>query len=76
VDARERPEEGTGFVFDAATPAALVAAVARAAAMRADDPVAWEALRDRGMAVDFNWVSGSAPRYLEAYRRAIIIRQG
>jgi starch synthase len=76
VDTRERPEEGTGFVFDAATPAALVAAVARAAAMRADDPVAWEALRDRGMAVDFNWVSGSAPRYLEAYRRAIIIRQG
>ncbi len=28
VDADERPGEGTGFVFDAATPAALVAAVA------------------------------------------------
>ncbi len=76
IDARERPGEGTGFVFDAATPAALVAAVARAAAMRSGDPVAWEALRDRGMAMDFNWVTGSAPRYLEAYRRAIAIRQG
>ena len=75
VDAHERPGEGTGFVFDAATPAALVAAVARAAAMRADDPAAWEALRDRGMAVDFNWVTGSAPRYLEAYRRAIALRR-
>ena len=75
VDARERPGEGTGFVFDAATPAALVAAVSRAAAMRTNDPAAWEALRARGMAADFNWVTGSAPRYLEAYRRAIAIRR-
>ena len=43
--------------------------------MRADDPAAWAALRDRGMAVDFNWVTGSAPRYLEAYRRAIVLRR-
>jgi hypothetical protein len=26
------------------------------------------------MAVDFDWTSGSAPRYLEAYRRAAAIR--
>jgi hypothetical protein len=26
------------------------------------------------MAVDFDWVTGSAPRYVEAYRRAIAIR--
>ena len=32
------------------------------------------ALLDRGMAVDFDWVTGSAPRYVEAYRRAIAIR--
>ncbi|MDQ1324454.1 MAG: hypothetical protein QG587_1790 [Chloroflexota bacterium] len=76
VDAGRRAGEGTGFVFDAATPAALVKAVARAAGMRAADPVAWEALRARGMAADFNWVTGSAPRYLEAYRRAIAIRHG
>jgi hypothetical protein len=27
------------------------------------------------MAVDFDWRSGSAPAYLEAYRRAIGIRR-
>ncbi len=75
VDATANPEIGTGFVFEDATPAALVAAVRRAAAHRRD-PVAWAALRERGMAVDFNWVTGSAPRYLEAYRRAIAIRRG
>jgi len=73
VDAAERPGEGTGFVFDKATPAALVAAVRRAAAVRAD-PGAWAALQDRGMAMDFNWDTGSAPRYLELYRRAIDLR--
>ena len=33
------------------------------------------ALLDRGMAVDFDWVTGSAPRYVEAYRRAVAIRR-
>ncbi|HYO42150.1 MAG TPA: glycogen/starch synthase [Candidatus Limnocylindrales bacterium] len=75
VDVTRSPGHGTGFVFDEATPAALVGAVRRAAALRRDVR-AWEALRDRGMAVDFNWVTGSAPRYLEAYRRAIAIRRG
>jgi starch synthase len=75
VDAHEAPATGTGFVFDAATPSALVEAVARAARLRRD-ATAWAALRDRGMAVDFNWVTGSAPRYLEAYRRAVTIRRG
>ena len=36
---------------------------------------AWAGLLDRGMAVDFDWVTGSAPRYVEAYRRAIAIRR-
>jgi starch synthase len=75
IDVTASPRTGTGVVFDEATPAALVAAVRRAAALRAD-PKAWAALRDRGMAVDFNWVTGSAPRYLEAYRRAIALRRG
>ena len=26
------------------------------------------------MAVDFDWVSGSAPRYVDAYRRALKIK--
>ena len=75
IDVDEHPDTGTGFVFDAATPSALVEAVARAARRRRD-PAAWAALRDRGMAVDFNWVTGSAPRYLEAYRRAVTLRRG
>jgi starch synthase len=74
VDADERPGEGTGFVFDDATPAALVAAIRRAAAHRRD--AGWSALLDRGMAADFNWVTGSAPTYLDAYRRAVALRRG
>jgi starch synthase len=73
VDADEHPRTGTGFVFDEASPAALVLAVRRAARARADAR-RWAGLRDRGMGVDFNWVTGSAPRYLELYRRAIALR--
>ena len=76
VDVTGRPHDGTGFVFSDATPQALVAAIERAAAMRASDPAGWAALRDRGMAVDFRWDTGAAPRYLEAYRRAITLRRG
>ena len=36
---------------------------------------AWEALLDRGMAVDLGWVTGAAPKYVEAYRRAVTIRR-
>jgi starch synthase len=74
VDVGEHPASGTGFVFDEATSAALVAAVARASALR-HDAAGWRALQRRGMAVDFRWDTGSAPRYLEAYRRAIAIRR-
>jgi starch synthase len=74
VDADERPRAGTGFVFDEATPEALLAAIRRAAALRRN-PAAWSALVARGMAVDFNWVTGSAPRYLEMYRRAVQLRE-
>jgi starch synthase len=76
VDVDEHPRVGTGFVFDEATPAALVAAIVRAARLRASDPHGWAALQRRGMAVDFNWVTGSAPAYLRAYRQAIAIRRG
>ncbi len=74
VDDARRPGEGTGFVFDDATSAALVAAVLRADALRTGRPAQWDALVRRGMAVDFRWDTGSAPRYLDAYRRAIALR--
>ena len=76
IDVDQQPHIGTGFLFDQATPEALVAAIGRAAALRSADSVAWSALRDRGMAVDFSWETDSAPRYLDTYRRAIRIRRG
>ena len=74
VDQTTTPTLGTGFVFDDATVDGLVGACAQAAALRADDG-AWDGLLDRGMAVDFDWVTGSAPRYVEAYRRAVRLRR-
>ncbi len=76
VDIDEQPAHGTGFVFDEASPAALVAAVTRAMALRAGDRDGWAALVARGMAVDFAWDTGPAPRYLELYRRAVQLRRG
>jgi starch synthase len=75
LDADEHPGRGTGFVFDDASPDALAAAVRRAVALRSADPSGWAALVDRGMAADFRWETGAAPRYLEAYRRAVEIRR-
>jgi starch synthase len=74
IDATARPGDGTGFVFDSPTASDLLAACDRAFALRAAGGAPWEALLDRGMAVDFDWTTGSAPRYLEAYRRAIALR--
>lgn len=74
IDVDERPNEGTGFKFEAVDPAALLEACDRfLARFKPGDPD-WEALLDRGMAVSFDWRSASAPAYLEAYRRAIAIR--
>jgi len=75
-DEPSRPGEGTGFVFDEASPAALATACEAAVAMRAAGGAAWEALLDRGMAVDFDWDRGSAPRYAAMYERAVAIRAG
>jgi len=74
-DDAETPGQGTGFTFDAPTPEALLAACDRAIALHASGGVAWAGLVDRGMAVDFDWVRGSAPHYVDAYRRAIGIRR-
>jgi starch synthase len=76
IDERTRPGEGTGFAFDAATPAALAEACEAAMTMRTAGGPAWSELIARGMAVDFDWVRGSAPRYAALYERAIAIRRG
>src|SRR3954468_17927841 len=76
IDERTRPGEGTGFVFAAATAAALAGACEDAIAMRERGGAAWSALIARGMAVDFDWDRGSAPRYAALYERAVRIRRG
>ncbi|HEY0443386.1 MAG TPA: glycogen/starch synthase, partial [Candidatus Limnocylindrales bacterium] len=75
VDETSRPRRGTGFGFGAATPAALLAACTDAIGLFESGGTRWRSLVDRGMAVDFDWTTGSAPRYVDAYRRAIEIRR-
>ncbi len=75
VDVAEHPSEGTGFVFEEATSAALLSACRRAARARERGGRPWERLVDRGMALDFDWRSAAAPRYLAAFERAAAIRR-
>jgi starch synthase len=75
VDDPTHPGAGTGFVFPEPTAASLLASCAAAFALRGAGGAAWEGLLDRGMAVDFDWTTGSAPRYVDAYRRAVAIRR-
>ena len=76
VDERTHPGAGTGFAFDDATPGALAEACEDAIALRDAGGPAWDALVQRGMAVDFDWERGSAPRYVSLYERAVAIRRG
>lgn len=76
VDERRQPGEGTGFAFDAAMPDALAEACEAAIAMRDAGGAPWIGLVQRGMAVDFDWRTGSAPDYAEMFRRAAAIRRG
>jgi starch synthase len=76
IDERARPGEGTGFSFDEATAADLAEACEAAMTMRAAAGEPWDALVARGMAVDFDWDRGSAPRYAALYERALAIRRG
>jgi starch synthase len=76
VDVTADPAGGTGFVFETPTVAALLEACDRATTLRDKPGSAWADVVDRGMAVDFDWMTASAPRYVEAYRRAIAIRRG
>jgi len=75
IDVSKQPGSGTGFVFDDATPEALLDACERAFELRATGGMVWDRLIDRVMAADFDWSTGPAPRYVEAYRRAVAIRR-
>ena len=77
VDVDVDPGGGTGFVFGATEADVLLEACRRAMRFRGDGRgQRWAALIDRGMTQDFSWESGPAPRYLEAYRRALALRAG
>jgi starch synthase len=75
IDERTWRGEGTGFAFDAASPGALAEACEAAMVMRTAGGAPWDGLVARGMAVDFDWVRDSAPRYAALYERAIAIRR-
>jgi starch synthase len=75
IDVDANPGSGTGFVFEGGTAAGLIDACERFVARFAAGGPAWDGLLDRGMSVDFDWRSSSAPAYLAAYARAIVIRR-
>jgi starch synthase len=60
----------TGFVFEEATPAALLATLQRALSLYAEAPQDWQQLIHNGMNQDFSWVQ-SAKAYLELYQQAL-----
>jgi starch synthase len=74
IDETTHPGAGTGFAFEGATVDGLTMACLAAARLRATGSSEWDGLLKRGMAVDFDWTTGSAPRYVDAYRRAVTIR--
>lgn len=59
-------DTATGFVFDQATPAALLEATRRAIKLFRNKPD-WKKLQLNGMKQDLSW-SGSAKKYLAVYR--------
>jgi starch synthase len=75
VDELTRPGEGTGFAFGPADADALADAAEAAMVAREVGGPRWDALIARGMATDFDWVTGSAPRYAAMYERAVAIRR-
>lgn len=66
--------QGTGFVFQDATPEALGEAV-RAAVAAFANPASWQQRMRNGMAQDFSWTQ-SATQYIDLYQQAVAARQG
>jgi starch synthase len=65
---------GTGFLFDAPTPAALAEAAAEAIAFARGAPDSWRAAQRNAMTVDFGW-RHAAGQYLEVYQNALDARR-
>ena len=69
TDADADPAGGTGFTFRRYDAEDLKDAIARALAAYADRP-RWEAIVQRGMALDFSW-DASAREYASLYGKAL-----
>jgi starch synthase len=74
-DEHDHPGAGTGFVFRHATADGLLWACREFARRYLAGGGAWESLLERGMAVDFDWRSASAPAYVTAYQRAVEVHR-
>ena len=70
---REGQPGGTGFVFDAYTPEALLAALRDAVAVYRLLPDEWRRLQQRGMALDLSW-DRSARAYVRVYKGVLAAR--
>lgn len=68
-DVRGSQETATGFCFDEASPAALLATLTRAIDIFRNDPETWRSLMLAGMGTDFSW-RRSALAYSALYRHA------
>lgn len=71
----EATGQGTGFLFEDATPAALHDTVGWACSTYYDRPLHYRSLQQNGMRRDFGW-SVSARHYVDVYRWAINQRRG
>ncbi|MBN1515063.1 glycogen synthase GlgA [Candidatus Sumerlaeota bacterium] len=54
--------QGTGFLFNAHTPEAMLTAIRKALKVKTQEPILWRAIQRNGMAQDFTWTA-SAERY-------------
>jgi starch synthase len=69
VDADREVKDGTGFLFEPASGAALAQALERALAVYADKP-RWQAIQVSGMGLDFSWEK-SALAYARLYQELL-----
>ncbi len=72
-DLQQNSKTGNGFVFDDATPEALLESIDRALELY-PQRTRWLSLVKKGMNIDFSW-TGSALRYEELYRLAMAKRR-
>ena len=73
VDVNDPDDQGTGFVFDAATVPAFLAVLHRVFALYRNRAV-WQSIQSRAMRQDFSW-RRSAERYRQLYRELVQKRQ-